>query len=195
MSNLNSFLQPVKQEYLRSHIHSEEHSVKDEYRCPHCGINFKAFRSLHEHFKTVHNRVKNLFPCYKCKRVYLFHKFILEHKCGANKNYKKRPVIKQLSIVKGEIHKCIRCAEEFHEEDALVCHQHSVCLEDRKYICWTCDQEFENLKILTAHKRTHNRPLICDICGLYAGTCPVICPRLSQQLQKWIIFFIIAERS
>jgi KRAB domain-containing zinc finger protein len=92
-------------------------------------------------------------------------KFILEHTCDDVIN-SKNPKTTTTSV---STYKCIRCAKDFEEEDALICHQNSVCLA--KFICHICKRVCINQKRLNVHERVHQtRIYICDECGYSANS-------------------------
>jgi KRAB domain-containing zinc finger protein len=175
-----------KPDLLRQHISITRHSP-NLYHCLACGHGFEKFIALLEHFKQYHDEQNNkkITPCFLCKKVFLHRTTMLAHKCDPaqltpeKKKEKTKKPLKRLPNAKkktqkvggGEktvsLHKCTRCGETFLDDDELMCHQHSVCLEKPKFVCTNCGREFSTAYRLNSHKMVHNeRQFVCDVCGI-----------------------------
>jgi KRAB domain-containing zinc finger protein len=108
--------------------------------------------------------VKNLFPCFKCKKLFMTHRYIYDH-------IKSCEVLPKSIEPTNDIFKCCKCSTEFDNEDELACHRHSVCLDASSYVCPMCGKDFGTLRQFQNHKQTHKeRSSICDVCGFKART-------------------------
>jgi Zinc-finger associated domain (zf-AD)/Zinc-finger of C2H2 type len=104
------------QNQRRSHIIKEKHS-SNKYHCPVCGLGTLEFITLHEHFTNEHLNAfsKQLFPCYKCKKVFSFNKHVLKHECSAPAHqWPTDPSVKM------QLYKCDKCDQEFRDNDEMV---------------------------------------------------------------------------
>jgi KRAB domain-containing zinc finger protein len=142
---------------LRQHVLRK--NTPDTYHCPYCGLGFSHIFKLHQHFQVGHDATKKLYPCFRCKKIYLRkHEYKL-HECTHKNTDNPKP--------ENVASKCDRCKQEFFNSEEFACHQFLEC-EDDNNKCVTCGKEFETLRKLICHKKHHEpveKLFVCDICG------------------------------
>jgi KRAB domain-containing zinc finger protein len=146
---------------LRGHI-TQHRNPKKSYFCPYCGLEFPTFLGCRDHFAVDHDAGKKLYPCFSCKKTYMFLRSYDEHECSGG--------TKGGDAVAGSGPQCGVCCLNFSCEDALNCHQARGCFADKEIIssCHTCGKEFETVAKLKRHLKTHDltrRICVCDACG------------------------------
>jgi KRAB domain-containing zinc finger protein len=143
-------------------MHISNHkNPANEYFCPFCGLTFAQFLPLSEHFFQKHIPKKNLYPCFRCKRIYMVGRYFDSHECSGEPSVKK---VKTESAVE-----CERCSVTFSSQDEYVCHQFLGCRKSQPHYCVICDKTFLTKNRLQKHENASHvqkmKAFICDICG------------------------------
>jgi hypothetical protein len=110
---------------------------------------------------------KQLFPCYDCRGVFSYLKYLLQHKCTGKR---KRSLN---SLPPGApTFTCDRCSQQFADDDEMVCHKLTVCSSRCKCSVAGCDRIFKTSHALVNHMRLHEKKatFICEECGYTANT-------------------------
>jgi hypothetical protein len=157
--------------YLRTHISNFHRNINNTYLCPYCGLEFLQFAECHAHFRQIHETEqmakKKMFPCFNCKKIYMFGKYYVNHDCSKRNTDYQPPPIKYTNTVK-----CGRCDLKFSCPDELECHNSRGCDEDlQANKCIKCNKCFETRYKFVKHRRTHTETknnYVCDLCG-FAG--------------------------
>jgi KRAB domain-containing zinc finger protein len=158
----------LRQHIQRTHIDIPSNDNDQQYRCPYCGLGFKLFATFNEHFLAQHKdmNVKNVYPCYKCKRVYLVKNFFLKHECC-----KSSTLLSRSTLVDTPTLSCDVCSGQFNNADELLCHQMTCLDKSLRHCCSVCNQAYDSHRKLARHMTSHvlppdqNSTFSCDVCG------------------------------
>lgn len=164
-------------------------SVKDEFICLHCGLQFARKLLLIAHIRTEHKA--KLHECQFCRKVHSNEKcnetksFTTENSLISNSksckstekaihNYNEGSSV---PIRKGtrrgrkkldpQSNKCKTCGMIFNTHYLAKRHMRNVHATEKNYQCEICQQRFASPVYLNAHKRYHSgeRSHICSFCG------------------------------
>jgi hypothetical protein len=139
-----------------------------KYDCVDCGLGFKEFNLLFQHFQNDHKKEnQKLFPCYDCKRVFRERKFAQKHKCDPPIDVFKRKIIYNVE--------CPDCDKKCQNDEEMLCHKLTYCVHicgevdddtNKVYKCQQCDEEFANDDDVLTHQSTLcKKSFRCNVCG------------------------------
>jgi KRAB domain-containing zinc finger protein len=152
-------------------IHSECHQIDRPFLCDTCGKNFKSKRKL-----KVHKCVSNLneaLPedntCKICGKVYTLRSSLTRHlirhkgerrfecnvcqkKFFGSVNLKNHMVIHE----KATLYECQMCCARYFHKRNMISHIKDKHVANWTYKCPSCDQIFQNIDDVVAHRKIHD---------------------------------------
>ena len=134
-------------------IHVKMHDKKKKHPCEICGNFYSSSTALNTHME-LHTMKEKPFKCDKCTSAF----------------YNKHQLRSHIRMVHEEPSKCKICKAPLRGAPAVI-RKHMLNVHGAKYMyeCNVCDQEFEALYELNAHKKSHTQSFQCTICGKIFG--------------------------
>lgn len=121
-------------------VHNQRRHMAREHICEFCGKAFPQNTQLKRHRESTHEK-KRRFACPHCPKAYY-------------KNFTLQEHIRHVHMGKRRILTCPFCGFECHDAHKMARHRKSFHLNQNRYECTICQEDFTDINYFDAHKRS-----------------------------------------